>query len=401
MSKGNLRIKSGRIITPLEERFTDLWIAGGKILGFADSLEQLRSQSDKGLLPSVLAGNLTDTDFDIYDASGLYVTPGLIDLQMNGGPACDFWLDPTEEQVKEIRQELAGHGVTSFLPTLITDDLTHMRKNIDFLAAQGARRSPLAQADGMARMLGLHLEGPCLSPERPGVHPPQHIQPFTPEVLKQLIAGPVTLVTAACEGDKDGAAIILLKDSGITVSLGHSNATFEEASLAFDRGVSLITHTFNALPPLHHRHPGAVGAALLRDDVTCCLIADGMHLSPQACQIILKLKGVSRSVLVTDRASIGTSQGGLVGSSITLEQAVQNICRWGLASFSQAVAMATVNAARAIGMESQIGSLAPGMPADLVFFEIASMEIKDVAIDGQILKTVDKKLIGRDKAAAK
>jgi N-acetylglucosamine-6-phosphate deacetylase len=207
-------------------------------------------------------------------------------------------------------------------------------------------------------------------------------------------------MTAACEGDIEGKAIIFLKESGVTVSLGHSNATFEEANLAFDRGVALMTHTFNALPPLHHRTPGAVGAALLRDDVVCCLIADGLHLSPQACQLIIKLKGPQRVVLVTDRAKVGTSKGGLVGSSITLDSAVQNICHWGLATFSQAIAMATINAARAIGLGEQIGSLTAGLPADLAFFNMDSLEVQAVMIGGKMLpapRAVPK--VSRHKAA--
>jgi len=379
---GNWRIRGGRVVTPLEERFTDLWLKDGKILGLADSLALLQGQSKE-------AAGLEESAFEEFDARGLYVTPGLIDLQMNGGPGCDLWQDPSDDDLQKMRQDLASHGVTSFLPTLITDELGHLRKNIDFLTAQGASREPLAQPAGhadkpaMARMLGLHLEGPCLSPQRPGVHPPQHIQPLTIDVLKQIVTPAVSLMTAACEGDADGTAIAYLRQQGVTVSLGHSNATLEEANAAFDKGVALMTHTFNALPPLHHRNPGAVGAALLRDDVVCCLIADGLHLSPQACALILKLKTTQRAVLVTDRASVGTTQGGLVGSSISLEQAVQNVCRWGLADFNGAIAMATVNAARAVGLGEKIGSIKPGLPADLAFFNIDSLELVGAMVGGQ------------------
>jgi len=379
---GNLRIRGGRVITPLEERFTDLWLKDGKILGLADTFATLQGQSKD-------AAGLEQSSFVDFDATGLYVTPGLIDLQMNGGPGCDLWQDPSESDLNNMRQDLASHGVTSFLPTLITDDLVHMRKNIDFLTAQGASREPHMDAAGdknstaMARMLGLHLEGPCLSPQRPGVHPPQHIQPFTVDVLKRIVTPAVSLMTAACEGDSDGVAIAYLRENGVTASLGHSNATLEEANAAFDRGVTLMTHTFNALPPLHHRNPGAVGAALLRDDVVCCLIADGLHLSPQACALILKMKTAQRAVLVTDRASVGTTQGGLVGSSITLEQAVQNICRWGLADFTQAIAMATINAARAVGLGEKIGAIKPGLPADLAFFNIENLELVAAMVGGR------------------
>ena len=390
--RGNTRITGGRIVTPLEERQTDLWLKDGKVLGLGDHLDRL-NLDEKSM-------SLNEGDFEVFDATGLYVTPGLIDLQMNGGPSCDLWRDPTVEELNNLRLELASKGVTAFLPTLITDDLVHMRKNIDFLSSQGASRSPAADAGCMARMLGLHLEGPCLSPQRPGVHPADYIKPLSLEVLRPIITPEVSLVTAACEGDADGKAITYLKESGVTISLGHSNATLEEANLAFDRGVSLMTHTFNALPPLHHRAPGAVGAALLRDDVVCCLIADGLHLSPQACEIILKLKTFHRAVLVTDRARVGTSNGGLVGSSISLDQAVQNICRWGLVTFGQAICMATLNAARAIGLAEQIGVISPGLPADLAFFYIDSLEVVGAMVGGEMVPApgpVNKP--GRHKAA--
>ncbi|MBU6453530.1 MAG: amidohydrolase family protein [Cyanobacteria bacterium REEB67] len=374
-SKG-LVIKGGRVITPHEERFTNLWLENGRIIGLADKLVQLLPDRD-------------EADFEIYNAAGQYVTPGLIDLQMNGGPSCDLWADPTVSELDSLRLELASKGVTSFLPTLITDDLVHLRKNIDFLTAQGADRKPvddLPAGSAMARMLGLHLEGPCLSPERPGVHPRKHIQPFTVDVLKQIITPAASLITAACEGDIDGKAIGYLKKSGVTVSLGHSNATYEEANQAFDRGATLMTHTFNALPPLHHRTPGAVGAALLRDSIVCCLIADGLHLSEPACAIILKMKGCKKAVLVTDRAKIGTSKGGLVGSSISLDEAVQNICRWGLASFAESVAMASANAAAAIGLSESIGSLKEGLPADIAFFDEHNLEVTGAIVGGHWVK---------------
>jgi N-acetylglucosamine-6-phosphate deacetylase len=375
-AKKSLVVKGGRIITPQEERFTNLWLENGRILGLADKLTQLMPGRD-------------EADFEVYEAGGQYVTPGLIDLQMNGGPACDLWADPSVAELESLRLELAAKGVTSFLPTLITDDLIHLRKNIDFLTSQGADRKPVMQIKAeaaMSRMLGLHLEGPCLSPERPGVHPRKHIQAFTVEILKQIITPAISLITAACEGDTDGAAISYLKESGVTVSLGHSNATYEEANLAFDRGATMMTHTFNALPPLHHRTPGAVGAALLRDDIVCCLIADGLHLSPPACAIILKMKSWKKAVLVTDRAKIGTTKGGLVGSSISLDEAVQNVCRWGFATFPEAIAMATANAAAAVGLGEAIGTIRAGLPADLAFFDEQSLTLTGSIVGGHWIK---------------
>jgi N-acetylglucosamine-6-phosphate deacetylase len=202
------------------------------------------------------------------------------------------------------------------------------------------------------------------------------------ETIAPLIDSTVALFTAACEGDPDGKAIDLLKKNNIVVSLGHSNATFEEANKAFEQGATMITHTFNALPPLHHRKLGAVGAALLSKDTTCCLIADGLHLDKATCALIFAIKGAAKTILVTDRASIGTSGGDLVGSSISLDQAVQNMVNWNICSFADAIRMASHNPAKAIGLDHYLGSIEMGKAADLVFFDRTSLEVTKAFVAG-------------------
>lgn len=380
MSK--LVIENGYLVTPDQERPTKLWLKDGAILYIGD------------LLPANLG---QESAFKSVDASGCYVTPGLIDLQMNGGPDCDFWKTLSIDaygvsEVRALRRELLSRGVTAFLPTLITADVDHLVKNIAFLKSQGVSRVlPFGQEknlkdqperEPLSRMVGIHLEGPCLSPERPGVHPKEWIRPFTPETIAPLIDSTVALFTAACEGDPDGKAIDLLKKNNIVVSLGHSNATFEEANKAFEQGATMITHTFNALPPLHHRKLGAVGAALLSKDTTCCLIADGLHLDKATCALIFAIKGAAKTILVTDRASIGTSGGDLVGSSISLDQAVQNMVNWNICSFADAIRMASHNPAKAIGLDHYLGSIEMGKAADLVFFDRTSLEVKKAFVAG-------------------
>ncbi len=380
MSK--LVIENGYLVTPDQERPTKLWLKDGAILYIGD------------LLPANLG---QESAFKSVDASGCYVTPGLIDLQMNGGPDCDFWKPLSNDsygvsEVRALRRELLSRGVTAFLPTLITADVDHLVKNIAFLKSQGVSRVlPFGQEknlkdqperEPLSRMVGIHLEGPCLSPERPGVHPKEWIRPFTPETIAPLIDSTVALFTAACEGDPDGKAIDLLKKNNIVVSLGHSNATFEEANKAFEQGATMITHTFNALPPLHHRKLGAVGAALLSKATTCCLIADGLHLDKATCALIFALKGAAKTILVTDRASIGTSGGDLVGSSISLDQAVQNMVNWNICSFADAIRMASLNPAKAIGLDHYLGSIEMGKAADLAFFDRKSLEVKKAFVAG-------------------
>ncbi|MBP9093661.1 amidohydrolase family protein [bacterium] len=380
MSK--LVIENGYLVTPEQERPTKLWLKEGNILHVGEQL------------PATLGQEST---FKSVDASGCYVTPGLIDLQMNGGPDCDFWQSLSTNaygvsEVRALRRELLGRGVTAFLPTLITADVDHLVKNIAFLKSQGVSRvlpfgpekklKDQPEREALSRMVGIHLEGPCLSPERPGVHPKEWIRPFTPEIIAPLLDSTVALFTAACEGDPEGKAIELLKKNNIVVALGHSNATFEEANKAFKHGATMITHTFNALPPLHHRKLGAVGAALLCQETTCCLIADGLHLDKAACALIFALKGATKTILVTDRASIGTSGGELVGSSISLDQAVQNMVNWNICSFAEAIRMASLNPARAIGLDHYLGSIEVGKAADLVFFNRTSLRVERVLVAG-------------------
>lgn len=361
-----LVLAGGHVITPHEERFCKLSLDGE----FIESVGQGKASAR------------------ILDVSNCYVTPGLIDLQVNGSSSCDLWADPTETELLQLQKELMAEGVTSFLPTLITDSICHLKKNIAFLSKAGAGKietDDTQKAGLVARMPGIHLEGPCLSPRRPGVHPKQHLAPLSAEILTEFVTHPVLLMTVAAELDPDGKAINYLQSRGLHVSLGHSDATMDEAELAFTRGVTLMTHTFNALPPIHHREPGAVTAALLNEAVSCCVIADGKHVDPPIIKLILKAKGASRVILVTDAAHIGTSRGGLVGSSITLSQAVRNIVGWGCCSFQEAIAMSTYNPAKAIGVEKRIGQLIEGALADLVVWEKETLSIRHVILGGQLV----------------
>lgn len=370
----NLAIRGGHVITPGEQRLTSIWVADGRVAALSDAS------------PDEPSGK-TAKDGKILDATGCYVTPGLIDLQVNGGPACNLWADPTVAELDALRKDLLDKGVTSFLPTLITDDVDHMRKNIDFLSERGAGISKQWQSEStLSRMIGIHLEGPCLAPEKPGVHPPQFITPPSIKLFEKIVSDNVSLITMAPEKDPQGESLKWLMGKGKRVALGHSNATFEEAEAAFGSGVKLVTHIFNALPALHHRAPGAVGAALLDKQVTCCLIADGLHLDPNMVRLVLSIKGKQNTILVTDIAQIGTTGGGLVGSSITLDMAVRNVVKWDAATFADAIYMATYGPARAMGVQTEVGVIAPGALADLVLWDIDTLDIKHVVLAGRVVK---------------
>jgi N-acetylglucosamine-6-phosphate deacetylase len=380
-----LLLFGGDLLTPSETFVGNLWIAGDQI----QRIERTPTLQEPGIKS--------------IDVSGCYVTPGLIDLQVNGAAPCNFWEDPKTEEVSEICRQLISRGVTCILPTLITDDIAHLQKNQRYWqslgvgtrrAASEGKLNALSTCFNM-RIPGLHLEGPCISPSRLGVHPPQFAQPLSLDILKQIISDQVVLVTLAPELDLSGKCIKWLIDEGVTVTLGHSNATYDQAISSFALGIHLMTHTFNALPPLHHRAPGAVGAALLDENLTCCVIADGLHVDPAVVKIIFKLKGADHLVLVSDVAQVGTSKGGLVGSSIFLDIAVRNMVNWGIASFPEAIKMATLNPAQAIGIQKNVGSLAKGMYADIVVWDKNTLDIKHVVANGQLAYSAEAQKVNK------
>lgn len=358
----DLAIKGGEVVTPLSQERTNVFVRGNKIAALGEHLEG---------------------DWQVIDASGMLITPGLFDIQVNGDPDCNLWTDPTNAQIHQLGANLLKHGVTSFLPTLITDEVGHLKKNMQVLSEFGLG---LDKSTSGASMLGLHLEGPFLSPEKPGVHPKKHLLPLSAESANDVVngGGRVSLMTVAPELDSSGKAIQLLIEKGVHVALGHSNATFEEAQQAFDAGVKLMTHTFNALPALKHRDPGAIAAAILDTSVTCCVIADGLHVDAPVVEILVRIKGIDKVILVSDAAHIGTTSGGLVGSSITLEDAVRNIVQWGVASFADAIKMASYNPAQALGFK-EIGELAIGRAADLVLWDSKTLTVKHVVKAGQLV----------------
>ncbi len=383
-SSATLVVTGGHLITPVAERFATLSLNGQTIA----SLSQFEEAEQPGA--------------EVLSADGCYVTPGLIDLQVNGGPECNLWGDPDEAEIINLRKTMAHCGVTSFLPTLITDEIEHLKKNISLLTRLGARvckatgncggQAELlsealsdSAACGLARMLGLHLEGPFLSREKPGVHPQQWVRQLTKDAVADLVTDAVALITLAPETDPGGESIKFLTERGVCVSVGHSNATLAQAKEAFRCGARLMTHTFNALPPLAHRAPGAVTAALLDPQVFCCVIADGLHVDPAIVELIIKIKGVERTILVTDRAQVGTSNGGLVGSSLLLDQAVRNVVEWEIATFPEAIRMASYNPAIALGVEPYLGLLQSGHAGDLVIWDKQTLCVKQVVLGGKLV----------------
>lgn len=323
-------------------------------------------------------GELTEP----IDADGLIVSPGLIDIQVNGGFGRDFTQDPTT--IWEVGERLPGLGVTGFLPTIVTSPREVTDLALDVVANR--RPSDYRGAD----VLGLHFEGPWISPEMHGAHNPGHIaDPDMATADTWGRSGLVRIVTLAPERPGAMDVIRRLTGSGTVVSVGHTAADFATAERAFTEGATLATHLFNQMTPLNHREPGAVGAALLNAR-HCLMIVDGLHMADGALEIAWRVLGRDRVILVTDAmAALGlghgtyalgdgpvtvgddgprTSDGRLAGSVVTLPEAVDNLAAKTSADLAEAIRCASASPARALSLTDR-GTLRPGTRADLTLLD--------------------------------
>ena len=340
----------------------------------------------------------------VFDAA--IVSPGLIDLQVNGGFGFEVGADAAA--LRALAERLPATGVTAFLPTLVSRAAEKYRPALDaYEVAVSAMAGGGTGASAGATPLGLHLEGPLLSPSRAGAHDRAAIDAATPAIIDAAVArGTVRLVTLAPE--RPGALELIgrLRAQGVTVSLGHTDATDAELRAGIDAGALMVTHLFNAMSPFNHRAPGAVGAALVDDRVVAGLIADGIHVAPGALQLALAAKGCGGLALVTDAtaaaglgaghyqlggvaiisdgraARLASSPDTLAGSTLTLDQALRNFVAFTGAALEDAFATVTTVPAWLLGFGDR-GRLAPGARADVVLWsEALEVEATFVGEDG-------------------
>ena len=276
-------------------------------------------------------------------------------------------------KLKDICHYLWQQGVDAFLPTIVTTSIENIKRSLFVIQSFIDQQST---TELTAKILGFHLEGPFLNRAKRGAHPEEHLLPLTITNLKKVLDryyDIVKIITLAPELDSTGEAIKYLKKRDIIISLGHSLATEAQANRAFDLGASMVTHSFNAMPPLHHREPGLLGAAIVNDNIFCGLIADGKHISPTMIKILLNSSSNSDKIfLVSDAlAPIGLpdgvypwdsrkitvkngtaslSNGTLAGTTLPLLKGVQNIVQWGICSPEKAIALATENPRKAINL---------------------------------------------------
>ncbi len=332
--------------------------------------------------------------FGVAAAGGRgFAVPGFVDLQVNGFGGVDF-LDADAAAYRRAGDALLETGVTAYLPTLITSPEEQV------LAAM--REVPVDDL-GRPRILGMHLEGPFLSPNRLGTHEASARRDPDVALLERLLdAGPVRLMTLAPELAGADALIDLLLARGVVVALGHTDAIASQAHAAFDRGARCVTHLFNAMRPFLHRDPGIVGAALARDDVFVSIIVDGIHLAPETTQTVWRAAR-GRLVLISDAiaaaprndgpSSLGEldlqvhegavrgPDGVLAGSVLTMIEAVRNLHALGV-PFEDAVAAASTAPAQLLG-DPELGRIDVGLVADLVVLT-DGLEIERVLVAGEV-----------------
>ncbi len=313
---------------------------------------------------------------------GSQVFPGFIDLHIHGAAGADV-MDAVPEALETIARALPAEGTTAFLATTMTGEPEAIERALENVAR-------FVSAPGSAECLGVHLEGPFIHPDRAGAQPKRHILPPDPSLARRwqdLAGGRIRLVTLAPERPGGLELISCFRDLDVIVSIGHSDATWEVCDRAIAAGASHVTHLFNGMRGLHHREAGVAGAALLREELTVELIADGVHVSPPMAGLAYRLASARRLVLVTDamRAKcmgdgvfelggqrvrvVGNEarleDGTLAGSVLTMCDAVANMRAFTGCDAEEAAWMTSGNPARILGMEHRKGSIEDGKDADL------------------------------------
>lgn len=329
---------------------------------------QCLTLSPQGIITAIAPMRAGDLGWDL---GGDWLSLGGVDLQINGALGLPFPdLTPEQgEKLGKIQQWLWHQGIDGFCPTIVTTSLDKIHTSLATLRDFGGK------APHQAAILGAHLEGPCLHPAKKGAHPAAHLQPLNPDMVGAILGDfgdMVKIMTLAPELDPGDRTIPWLGDRGITVSLGHSTATEAQARRAFDLGATMVTHAFNAMPPLHHRDPGLLGAALTdASGVWCGFIADGKHVSVTMLRLLLRLSdhlflvsdalaplGLPDGVYPWDDRQIevrqGTchlSDGTLAGTTLPLWAGAMNLVAWGLCDLPRALSLATIAPRRAIGLD--------------------------------------------------
>ncbi len=337
------------------------------------------------------------------DLQGDYIIPGLFDSHIHGfgGYGTE---DCSVDSILGMSERLADYGVSSFMPTIYTnlpEDMIRAEKAI--IGAMGKEKG--------ARIMGINLEGPFISPEKINAQNPEGVQPVNCELFERLVKageGHVICMTVAPELKGMRELALLARRENIVLLAGHTNATYENMVEGIQCGILHATHMFNAMSPLHHRNPGAVGAVLIEQNMDCEIICDGVHVHPELVKLLLREKPVSHVVMITDALkptkqisgkleangmeATMSPQGAwvsaknpdlLLGSALTLLKALKNVVSWGV-SMQDAVQMTSTNPARIYGFRDQ-GMLIPDYRADLTILD-KELQLKGLFVGGKLIR---------------
>lgn len=373
-------------------------IVGGTLLTPQDSLPDHTLVIEDGRILAIEPGRPpAGSQAEVIDAAGLFIAPGLIDLHVHGAMGHDP-MQATHAAIHGMARFFARHGVTSYLPTTLA------AAPADILAAVTNVAGCPQPPDG-AQHLGVHVEGPYLNPDHRGAQPREHLRdPGPAEYQAWLDSGAARLITVAPE--RPGALELIERGvaRGAHFAVGHSGASYEQVLAAADRGLRQATHTFNGMLGLNHRLPGTVGGVLADDRIYAQVIADGVHLHSAVVKLIVRAKGVGRTILITDATSptglpdgeyrltgltirlcqgvSRTPSGGLAGSTLTMDAAVRNAVEFAGVTLNEALAMASAVPAEAMGWTGHKGVLAPGADADLVLLD-GALEVRMTLVAGR------------------
>ena len=374
-------IINGKIITEKE-------VLDNKVLLYDEKILEFRQQE--------AAEKLLQTCEEVIDAKGNYVSPGFIDMHIHGSGGYDV-MDGTAECLNAISSTVAKNGVTGFLATTMT-----MSKEKIYTALENIGYSMTKEAPG-AKILGAHMEGPFINKKYKGAQAEDFIIDPRFSFIEKYV-DVIKLITLAPEMDENFNFIKEVKEkTSIILSIGHTNAEYEQAMEAIENGISHATHTFNAMTPLNHRKPGVVGA-IFNSEIYFELIADKIHVHPAIFKMLQKIKGMDKLILITDSMRAGClndgiselggqkvivkdntarlEDGTLAGSILKLNQGIKNVMEFTGNGICEAIKLASLNPAKELGIEKQKGSLEIGKHADIVILD-EEFNVKQTIVEGK------------------
>lgn len=334
--------------------------------------------AENGIIASIILQDDIPSNASISKYKNSFLAPAFIDLQIYGAHRNLLAVKPTTETLEKIYNYCKAGGANHYLPTVATNTYEVFYNCIDAVKEYWKQ--------GKKGVLGLHIEGPWISKAKRGAHIEELIHSPTLQQAEELLEygkGVIKMITLAPEVCSD-EVIDLIKSYGVVVSAGHSNATFQQAANAFDKGISVATHLYNAMSPLQHREPGMVGAIMQHDKVMCSIVPDGYHVDFAAVSIAKKIMN-ERLFIITDAVTETNegyyphrlegdkyiSNGILSGSALTMAKAVKNCVEKAGIELSEALRMASLYPAKVIGMQHELGRIEKGYKAEFVVMDEA------------------------------